>query len=124
LNGAVVVNGQKKEATMAKRKGRERDEGKAARWARLVREQERTGESVRGFCLRRGLSESSFHAWRRELGLRNRETFTPVTVTSVGEGRGEGIEVVLSGDRSLRVHRGFDEETLRRLVACLEGERC
>jgi len=34
------------------------------------------------------------------------------------------IELVLAGERRIRVGAGFDEETLRRLVAALEGTAC
>ncbi len=34
------------------------------------------------------------------------------------------IELVLAGERRIRVGAGFDEETLRRLVAALEGTPC
>ena len=34
------------------------------------------------------------------------------------------IEVVLAGERRIRVAPGFDEETLRRVVAALEGAAC
>ena len=34
------------------------------------------------------------------------------------------IEVVLAGERRIRVSAGFDEATLRRLVAALEDVRC
>lgn len=43
----------------------------------------------------------------------------------LGEGPGAGgVEVVLGNDRRLRVGRGFDEETLRRVVAALEAMAC
>ena len=35
-----------------------------------------------------------------------------------------GIEVVLAGERCLRLAAGFDEETLRRVVVALEGLSC
>jgi len=34
------------------------------------------------------------------------------------------LEVVLAGERRIRVAPGFDEETLRRLMAALEGRAC
>jgi integrase len=60
---------------MARRKGREsrRDPRNERWWDRLIREQEKSGESIRGFCRRKGVEEGSFYAWRRELRLRRRE---------------------------------------------------
>jgi hypothetical protein len=41
----------------------------------------------------------------------------------VSEGSsGDGIEVVVSGDRRIRVGPGFDETTFLRIVALLEGQ--
>ena len=109
---------------MARKKGGGRDEKKAARWEGLIREQGESGECVRGFCRRRRLSESRFHWWRRELRSRGLEGFAAVTVTDVGDEEGRGIEVVGRGDRRIRIRPGFDEETLRRVVGCLEAEGC
>ena len=51
---------------MAKRTdGRSRQ--KHGRWAREIARWQRSGESVRAFCRRRGLKEPSFYYWRRRL---------------------------------------------------------
>lgn len=33
-----------------------------------------SGGSIRSYCLRQGLSEASFHFWRREIAARDRDT--------------------------------------------------
>ena len=37
---------------------------------------------------------------------------------------GTGIELLLSGGRRLRISRGVDQETLRRVLAAVEHEEC
>ena len=97
-------------------------------WRGHVDGQGRSGEGVRAYCRRHGLSEAGFYAWRRELrvrdGLRDvaasaRSMFvevTPVASTS----RACPLEVVLRGDWVVRVYPGFDAETLAGVVRVLE----
>lgn len=40
-------------------------------WREVVAEQGESGLSVRAFCQRKGISENSFYAWRRELKRRD-----------------------------------------------------
>ena len=51
---------------MAQANGAER---KRQRWPRELDRGQRSGESIRAFCQRRGLSEASFYGWRRRLGV-------------------------------------------------------
>jgi len=108
-----------------------RDPARARRWGEHVAQQGSSGLSVRGYCAAEGLKESSFHYWKRELRLRQAESkglgpcsgvFAEVALRMPGwDG---GIEVVLAGERRLRVARDFDAETLRRVVSALEGLPC
>jgi len=50
-----------------------RDGGKERKWRGIIDEQRGSGQSVRAFCRSRGLHETSFYYWRREIGLRDRE---------------------------------------------------
>jgi len=45
-------------------------------------------------------------------------------VAAQNAGSGAAIEVLLPTGRRLRVTRGFDGETLLRLVSLLESDRC
>lgn len=54
-------------------RGKGRDRGLESRWRGLLREQSRSGWSVRQFCAVHGLRESSFYFWRRELQRRRQE---------------------------------------------------
>lgn len=108
------------------------------RWRELIKDQKRSGSSIQAFCDRRGVSASSFHYWKRELakregqrptggrreGPRSLEDFVPVRVSAGSpDARGamDGIEIVVAG-AIIRVRRGFEEETLARVVAVL-GDR-
>jgi transposase-like protein len=109
------------------------DAGKQARWLKLVRRWRRSSLSVRAFCLQHEISENNFYAWRRVLRERGLlgETPTPTLATPAfvqllhdeAEAAETVIEVVL-GRRVLRVRRGFDDATLRQLVALLEEPAC
>jgi len=50
---------------MAQSNGSDR---KRRAWQREIERCQRSGESIRAFCARRGLSEPSFYWWRRRLG--------------------------------------------------------
>jgi hypothetical protein len=52
-------------------KGPRRDAEKERFWRKTIDEQCSSGQSVRGYCGRKGLSEPSFYAWRRELQRRD-----------------------------------------------------
>jgi hypothetical protein len=107
--------------------GRARDEQKERQWRRWIGEWQASGLSVRTFCQRRGLTVSSFYAWRRVLQRRDAEraTFVPVQVVADAvPTQTSALEVVLTDGRMVRVPRGFDAATLRQLLAVLEGQPC
>src|SRR5262245_40708356 len=59
-----------------------RDPAKERYWRRVLGEWRRSGLTGRDFCVERGLSESSFYAWRREIGRRDRGKQAARTTTS------------------------------------------
>jgi hypothetical protein len=72
------------------------------------------------------LAIPTFYAWRRNLERRAAEVpaFVPVQVVADGvPAEASALEVVLADGRAVRVAPGFDEATLRRRLAVLEGER-
>jgi hypothetical protein len=106
--------------------GRARDERKERQWRRWIGEWRASGLSVRTFCDRRGLAIPTFYAWRRTLERRAAEVpaLVPVQlVADVAPPQASALEVILRDGRAVRVIAGFDETTLRRLLAVLEGER-
>jgi hypothetical protein len=108
--------------------GRARDERKERQWQRLIGEWRVSGLSVRAFCARRGLATTTFCAWRRTLERRAAEkaAFVPVqVVTDTIPATASALELVLADGLAVRVAPGFDEATLRRLLAVLqEGGSC
>src|SRR3954454_18431178 len=101
-------------------------------WREHLRQQQVSGQGVRAFCEGAGLSVPSFYWWRREVRVRDarrggsrRPQFVPVQITAMQPtGTAVGIEVVLTGGRSIRVASGFDAEHLRAVVAALEAMPC
>ncbi len=107
---------------------KQRNVRKECHWRQRLREWRQSGLSVREFCRVHGLSEPSFYAWRRELTRRNAipsATFVPVEVTA-GDSVGPSsiLEIVVPGQRCIRVRPGFDAATLRQLLAVLEDQPC
>ena len=54
--------------------GPRRSREKEAYWRQVMERHKASGLSARAFCAREGLSEASFHAWRRTLRTRDGET--------------------------------------------------
>jgi hypothetical protein len=82
--------------------------------------------TIREFCARRGLAEHNFHAWRRTLGQRDAERAAPafVPVEVVGESAA-ALEIALPDGSAVRVRPGFDQATLRQVLAALtEAPSC
>jgi len=123
------------------------DGDKERYWRRLLAQWQRSGHTVRWFCLEHDLSEPSFYAWRRTIGQRDQQaqrrpqrgrrqakpatgtnacrgqeavlpTFVPVTMTVPAT----SLELVLRDGHVVRVPEGFDAVTLRQLVAALDRE--
>jgi transposase-like protein len=122
---------------------RQRDPHKEAFWRRHVEAWRRGGGSIRAYCREAGVSEQSFHAWRRTLAQRAATTtsqaaaqpkssvFVPVRLVAEpaiprlpASDAFDGVEVVLRGGRRVRVTAGFAVATLRQVVAVLEGLPC
>jgi hypothetical protein len=103
----------------------------ASRHRRLILAQAVSGLSHEEFCRREGISVHAFRFWkyrRRRLPVSPAAPPAPpaprlVPVRLVGAAEG-AIEVLLAGGRSVRVRAGFDEGTLRRVIAVLETPAC
>jgi hypothetical protein len=119
---------------MARRKlrAKERD------WKRHIETWRTSGLTQKDFCLENGLPITKFRWWKRELLKRgvlekgekqNRPVFVPVELTeSHSESKsGESppaFEVLLKGERVIRVPSGFDGDDFQRLVSILEAIPC
>jgi transposase len=115
-------------------------------WAGVISEWRASGLSQVEFCRRRGISDRALNNWLYKSPYRERaarvlaaraqangheETprFVPVSVvaaTGAVDTRTvfAAIEVVLASGSRIAVPPGFDEETLRRVVAALETRPC
>lgn len=122
----------------------------AEQWASLIEQWRAGGLSLPAFCERHGLRRGTMQNWLYKPALKlaverarraaqaARETpaevaevaeqapaFLPVKIAAVAtqpeSRRHAPIEVVLREGRRIRVPRGFDPQTLRQVVATLEG---
>jgi len=117
---------------------RHQDLAKVRYWRQHLRRWRSSGLGVRAYCRAERLSEPSFYAWRRLLTARRQpaETATRtcrtlsatpafVPVRLIDEpSPSAALEVVVRGGRVVRVTPGFRGETLREVVAVLEGLSC
>lgn len=100
--------------------GKPRDPAKERFWRDTLGHWRRSGLTVRAYCRQYRLAEARFYAWRRELDRRDHAaaarpaTFLPVQVVA---DHAPAIEIVLANDCVVRVPPGFDERTLRRVLA-------
>jgi hypothetical protein len=106
--------------------GKPRDPRKEQQWRRWIHQWQHSDLTVRAFCELHQLSQPSFYAWRRVLQQRDAAAapFLPVRVVPdlpvVQPAATTPFEIVLPGNRSLRVAPGFDAATLRQLLAVLQ----
>jgi hypothetical protein len=126
---------------MAKRGGKRRDPARERFWRRTIRDQQRSGLSVRDFCRREGLKDGALRWWRQELPRRDQApskaprgeraeaapVFLPVRVVdpeAVARRTAPPIEIVLPAGPIVRVPLGFDPRTLGAVLAVLGGRPC
>jgi transposase-like protein len=115
---------------------RRTDASKQRRWLELICLWQQSQLSVRAFCNRHRLSEPSFYAWRRLLQQRGLIPARPVEqraksapafvkLSLAAEPHvSVPIELVLRQGHLLRVHPGFDADTIRQLLRLLEEPAC
>jgi transposase-like protein len=94
-------------------------------WRQLIRDQQRSGSSIKAFCRSRGISEPSFFAWRKKLALTKRvnsqDDFVAVRVIPEAVSRSGSIEIMLDRGCRVRVEPGFDRQVLRDVLTVLEA---
>ena len=109
---------------------RVRSEAKERLWREHVSSWQRSGLSIRKYCMQHQLSEANLYAWRRELTRRDEVggakpiqrakpssvTWMPVTVTSSTT---PVVEVQLPTGAILRVPAGVDRQTLEGILTAL-----
>jgi transposase-like protein len=112
---------------MAARKGPMRSRRREEFWRRIVTGQPASGLSIRAWCARHEVTETSFYAWRRTLAQRGilrgaaakkrRARLVAVEVAHVLN-TSAPLQLIL-GDCRIEIASGFDEGALRRLMDVL-----
>lgn len=118
----------------------ERDRDKERFWRSILRQYRRSGLSVRDFCAEHHLAEANFYAWRRTIARRDQQAlrqphedrhdsdhgqpdFVPLRLADAVAphplAQPATLEVMVAGQRLVRVPAGFDAATLRQLLAVL-----
>ena len=121
-------------------KGATRDTRRETQWRKLVRRQDRSGLTVRGYCRENNLPESAFYYWRRELlrrdGARGETeqkqskrpsasaAFVPVRVAEEAWPEAARIEIVLSGGQRIHLTAPVDRQALADVLTVLEARPC
>ena len=109
-----------------------RNAEKESFWRSHLSRQPSSGESIRGYCRRRSLSEASFHFWRREIASRDRQASSTslsataglVAVQVVGEPTPiatvtQTMDIECSGGPVIRLREEVSAEVLLRVIrAC------
>ena len=88
---------------------------------RLVAEYEASGLDRSAFCQQRGLSLSTLARYRRRQGqtaAADEKRWLALEVSSAAAGA-SGLAVWLPGGQRIEVSRGFDADTLQRLLAAM-----
>jgi hypothetical protein len=116
-----------------------RSQEKESFWRSHLDRQRSSGESIRGYCRVRKLSEALFHFWRREIARRDREKRAPrqsgnpglVAVKVIGEPTARStaaplLEIECPGGPLVRVREKAPIEVLQRVIrACrMDPEEC
>lgn len=83
----------------------------------ILCEQKASGLSQKNFCAKRGIKISNFAYWKRR--RRQSVQSEPGFVEIMTQDSEVSIEVYLAHELFLRVHPGFDEDHLVRLVRVL-----
>jgi len=109
-----------------------RDRKKEAFWRRMIARQPDSGMSVRAWCSKHSVRESSFYWWRRQLARRDASapSLVPVRVTadrstddafdvSAVNGSLSRIEIVLPARRRVRLIGPVDRQALTDVLAVL-----
>ena len=100
-------------------------------WRQRLRRQTSSGQSVRAFCAREGVSTVSFYAWKRRLAAGSLPAvpepplFIPLRLDShphrTDPVHGGGVEIELPHRVRLRFDAPPEPEWLGRVVAALAG---
>lgn len=100
-------------------------ETKAECWAKLIAEQEATGESVRAFCRRLEVGEKAFYWWRRRLRNQLDVRFALLETRPTVDASTElGLELIfVSGEQTSLENRHAPSPSIPRSVRHANSDR-
>lgn len=117
-------------------RGSKRDRKKELFWRRMIARQPGSGMSVRGWCRKHSVRDTSFYWWRRQLARRDAHApaLVPVLVTadrsaddafdsSAVNGSLSRIEIVLPARRRVRLIGPVDRQILTDVLAVLTSAK-
>ena len=94
-------------------------------WRRQINDWAQGGQTISGFCSERGLTESAFHLWKRQLGLKTKRRHTgrktsaprlvPISVAAMPT---SALTLEVNG-AILHIESGVDEVLLRTVLNAL-----
>ena len=99
----------------SKSKGPRRCAVKERDWRRTFRRFEKSGSSVRAFCLENGIAEHQFYAWRREIARRDRERSADAS-NEVGRGSPKRRQAAKPGGATKKRSSVHNKETKPRPI--------
>jgi transposase-like protein len=98
-------------------------------WRRQINDWAQGGQTIAAFCREHGLTESAFHLWRRELGLKTRRRqsgrnkshssaprLVPITVAAMPT---SALTLEVNG-ATLHIESGVDEVLLHTVLNALK----
>ena len=90
-------------------------------WRRMVAEREQSGESIREFCRKQGVSEHSFYAWRKRIGREAPVTFALVETKRPTAAVPALLEIALTSGERLWIP--CEAQALRVVLSALREAR-
>ena len=88
-------------------------------WKHHVEQCVQSGNTQAAYCREQGLIVSQMGYWYRKLNAQSTGTWLPVEVkTAPGS---PSMDLLLAGDRCLRIAPGFDEALLKQIIMAVES---
>jgi len=92
-------------------------------WAELLELKRESGLSVKAFCDEYGVADHQFYYWQKR--LREDHSQPGFVQLQADQPVGDNAGVLLDlANWSVRLERGFDDATLRRLLTVVRGGGC
>lgn len=89
----------------------------------MIAEQEAAGQTVKAFCVERGLSLYNFYFWRRHLRQTESAPQFALVKTKAAPAAADAppLELVFATGERLRIGKGIDAATLRLMLAAIRA---